>query len=103
VPRGRTNSIHHQGINTLAPGFVVEARCPADGMVEALRHSGPGYVAAVQWHPEFHDPADTEHFDDGPLLNDFLNAARQRRDNGATVARQRQHNAAIASAPPSVD
>ena len=57
------NSIHHQGIKDLAPGFDVEARCPDDGMIEAIRRRGPGYVAAVQWHPEFHD---TEHgtFDD---------------------------------------
>jgi putative glutamine amidotransferase len=73
---GQVNSIHHQGIKDLAPGFVVEARCAEDGLIEAIRRSGPGYVAAVQWHPEFHDPADDSHFDDGPLLQDFLNAAR---------------------------
>jgi putative glutamine amidotransferase len=51
------NSIHHQGVKDLAPGFVVEARCPDDGMVEAFRRTTPGaYVAGVQWHPEFHDP-----------------------------------------------
>jgi putative glutamine amidotransferase len=72
------NSIHHQGIKDLAPGFDVEARCPDDGMIEAIRKRGPGYVAAVQWHPEFHD---TEHgsFDDTALLQDFLAAARAMR------------------------
>ena len=46
--------------------------------LEAIRRRGPGYVAAVQWHPEFHD---TEHgtFDDTALLNDFLAAARAMR------------------------
>jgi putative glutamine amidotransferase len=73
------NSIHHQAIKQVAPGFVVEARCPQDGVVEAIRRSQGSYVAAVQWHPEFHDPADTEHFDDGPLLQDFLDACRAAR------------------------
>jgi putative glutamine amidotransferase len=47
-------------------------------MIEAIRRRGPGYVAAVQWHPEFHS---TEHgtFDDTALLHDFLAAARATR------------------------
>jgi putative glutamine amidotransferase len=80
VKRATANSIHHQGIKDLAPDFVVEARCPEDGMIEAVRRRGPGYVAAVQWHPEFHDPADPVTFDDGPMLDDFLAAARAARD-----------------------
>jgi putative glutamine amidotransferase len=76
--RAKVNSIHHQGIKDLAPGFDVEARCPEDGMIEAIRRPGPGYLAAVQWHPEFHD---TEHgtFDDGALRDEFLAAARATR------------------------
>lgn len=68
------NSIHHQGIKDLAPGFVVEARCPDDGMIEAIRRCGPGFVAAVQWHPEFHRPQ-WGTLDDRALLTDFLAAA----------------------------
>ncbi|MCW5636097.1 MAG: gamma-glutamyl-gamma-aminobutyrate hydrolase family protein [Rubrivivax sp.] len=71
------NSIHHQGIKDLALSFTVEARCPDDGMIEAIRHKGPAYIAAVQWHPEFHSPGSSEHFDDGPMLRDFLAACRQ--------------------------
>lgn len=74
----KINSIHHQGIKDLAPGFVVEARCPDDGVVEAIRGPGPGYVAAVQWHPEFHRKADGT-LNDGPILQDFLQAALQSR------------------------
>ena len=77
VRRATVNSIHHQGIKDLAPGFVVEARCPDDGMVEAIRHPGPSYVAAVQWHPEFHDAANTGTLDDTPMLMDFFAAARK--------------------------
>ena len=81
--RGVTNSIHHQGIKRLAPGFVVEARCPEDGMIEAIRRVNGPYMAAVQWHPEFHDPADTGTFDDTPMLEDFLAACRAaRRETG---------------------
>jgi putative glutamine amidotransferase len=79
------NSIHHQGIKDLAPDFVVEARCPDDGMIEAVRRAGPSYVAAVQWHPEFHIPGDPDNFDDAPLLRDFLNAARATRKVPATA------------------
>jgi putative glutamine amidotransferase len=76
-----TNSIHHQGIRALAPGFVVEAQCPEDGVIEAIRagSDGPGWVAGVQWHPEFHRPGDPATLDDRPLLQDFLAAARAAR------------------------
>ncbi|OGB34659.1 MAG: peptidase C26 [Burkholderiales bacterium RIFCSPLOWO2_12_FULL_61_40] len=72
----RINSIHHQAIRDLAPGFVVEARCPEDGIIEAIRRDGPGYVAGVQWHPEFRHTVDPVIFDDTPLLQDFLEFAR---------------------------
>ena len=72
----KVNSIHHQGIKDLAPGFVVEARCPDDGMIEAIRLTGDAYVAAVQWHPEFHAQA-LGTLDDTPMLMDFLDAARR--------------------------
>ncbi len=74
----KINSIHHQGIKQLAPGFVVEARCPDDGVIEAIRHAGDAWVAAVQWHPEFHKP-EYGVIDDAPILNDFLEAARAAR------------------------
>ncbi len=83
LQRATMNSIHHQGIKDLAPGFVVEARCPQDGMVEAIRRSGEGFVAAVQWHPEFHTPGDPATFDDAALLQDFLSAAAAARASQA--------------------
>jgi len=82
LARTTTNSIHHQGVKVLAPGFVVEARCPDDGMVEAIRRvdaGGDSFVAAVQWHPEFHLPGDPTTIDDAPLLEDFLAAVRRAR------------------------
>ena len=79
VSGGTTNSIHHQGIKDLAPGFTVEARCPDDGLVEAIRREGMGYVAGVQWHPEFHQPEDPATLDDRAILQDFLTACRAAR------------------------
>lgn len=76
--RHKINSVHHQGIKDLAPGFEVEARSPDDGVIEAIRHRGEAWVAAVQWHPEFHFPR-LGVVDDTPLLNDFLAAARAAR------------------------
>jgi putative glutamine amidotransferase len=75
----RVNSIHHQGIKDLAPSFDAEAHCPEDGMIEAIRKREGAYIAAVQWHPEFHVSGDPVIFDDSPILNDFLAAARAAR------------------------
>jgi putative glutamine amidotransferase len=77
VGRATTNSIHHQSIKGLAPGFVVEARCPEDGTIEAIRRPGGSYLAAVQWHPEFHEPGSPDTFDDSAMLQDFLTACRR--------------------------
>lgn len=76
----KINSVHHQGIKDLAAGFVIEARCAEDGVIEAIRRGDPAgpWVAAVQWHPEFHR-ADQGVLDDTPLLMDFLAAARAAR------------------------
>lgn len=76
VQTGMINSIHHQAIRDLAPGFRVEARCPHDGVIEAIRSERHGYIAAVQWHPEFRSQSSAAAFDDTPILMDFLNHAR---------------------------
>lgn len=76
------NSIHHQAIKQLAPGFEIEAFSPDDQTIEAIsRHDGC-YIGAVQWHPEFVAERGESPFDDQPLLRDFLRAcvaARERR------------------------
>lgn len=78
------NSIHHQAIKDLAPGFRVEAVSSEDGLVEAIRRSDSGlpYLAAVQWHPEFHLP-ESRTLDDSALLQDFLDAATAARTGHA--------------------
>lgn len=47
------NSLHHQGIDRLAPGLAADAAAP-DGQIEAVSLPGaPGFVLGVQWHPEW--------------------------------------------------
>jgi putative glutamine amidotransferase len=46
------NSFHHQAVDRLGEGLVVTARCPEDGVVEALEMPKRRFVVAVQWHPE---------------------------------------------------
>jgi putative glutamine amidotransferase len=87
VKQGLVNSIHHQAINKLAPGFVLEARSPEDGMIEAIRHEGPSYIAAVQWHPEFRQKGSADLLDDTLILDDFLNAARALKNDPGSARR----------------
>ncbi|MFT0892158.1 gamma-glutamyl-gamma-aminobutyrate hydrolase family protein [Pseudochelatococcus sp. G4_1912] len=74
--RVHVNSLHHQGVDRLAPGLVVEARA-LDGLVEAFHveaaHARGGFAVAVQWHPEWRawaDPLSTA------LFKAFGDAAR---------------------------
>ena len=82
----RVNSIHHQGIKDVAPDFEVEAWSVPDHIPEAIyRHrstSGKSYIAATQWHPEFHNP-DSPIIDSGVLLDDFLNACERAKHHPA--------------------
>ncbi len=50
------NSCHHQGIKSLAPGLEPMALAD-DGLMEAFFHPEQAFLWAVQWHPEFFDPA----------------------------------------------
>ncbi|HKQ82281.1 MAG TPA: type 1 glutamine amidotransferase [Steroidobacteraceae bacterium] len=72
----RVNSIHHQGVNKLGTGLIVEA-WSGDGVIECVRHEGPTFMVGVQWHPEFHDERFPELLPTVPLLNAFIDAARK--------------------------
>jgi len=52
--RFKVNSLHHQGIKSLAPGLVAVAHAP-DGLIEGVE-GAPGsrasFLLGVQWHPE---------------------------------------------------
>lgn len=47
-----TNSIHHQAVRDVAPGFEVSARSD-DGVIEAIEAPGKRFFLGVQWHPEY--------------------------------------------------
>jgi putative glutamine amidotransferase len=47
------NSSHHQSADAIGSGLRVIARCPDDGIIEALEGTSANhFVMAVQWHPE---------------------------------------------------
>jgi putative glutamine amidotransferase len=59
------NTIHHQAVDRVAPGFRVTAQAP-DGIVEAIEHTGTWLALGVQWHPE------KSLDDDAPLFSTFV-------------------------------
>jgi putative glutamine amidotransferase len=47
------NSSHHQSAQAVGEGLRIVARCPDDGIIEALEGTSPDhFVLSVQWHPE---------------------------------------------------
>jgi putative glutamine amidotransferase len=86
--RARVVSIHHQSVKRLGNGLVIEARSPDDGVVEAIRWNGPSLVVGVQWHPEFHTGTGSGLLDSGPIMAEFLAAARDRRPAAGGVSAQ---------------
>jgi putative glutamine amidotransferase len=52
------NSLHHQGVDRLAPVLTVEAVAP-DSQIEAVSMpNAKGFLLGVQWHPEWNMAAD---------------------------------------------
>ncbi len=45
------NSAHHQAIDDLGEGLVIDSHCQEDGVPEAMHHSALP-IWGVQWHPE---------------------------------------------------
>jgi putative glutamine amidotransferase len=81
TPSARINSVHHQAIKDLAPGFVVEARSPTDGIIEAIARvkQAPDdpFCYGVQWHPEFQDPEDRSLLDPLILLQHYMDVLNE--------------------------
>ena len=46
------NSLHHQAIDRLGRGIVVEGVAAAE-TIEAIRVAGAPFAIGVQWHPEY--------------------------------------------------
>jgi putative glutamine amidotransferase len=51
--RAMVNSLHHQGVDQLAPSLRIEATAP-DGQIEAVSMpAARAFLLGVQWHPEW--------------------------------------------------
>lgn len=47
------NTSHHQAVAAPGEGLRIVARCPDDGVIEAVEAQEPGqFLLGVQWHPE---------------------------------------------------
>lgn len=46
------NSAHHQAVDAVAPGLMVDAVAP-DGVIEGIEDPGQRFCLGVQWHPEY--------------------------------------------------
>ncbi len=72
--RVRVNSSHHQAAEHAGDGLRVVAKCPDDGVIEALEGTAPDhFVLAVQWHPERTYEKDEP---SKKIFREFVNAAR---------------------------
>ena len=72
------NSSHHQSAEVAGDGLCIVARCPDDGIIEALEGSDPDhFVLAVQWHPE-RSFDDDEH--SRSIFHALIEAASQKRN-----------------------
>jgi putative glutamine amidotransferase len=69
----RVNSMHHQAIDDVAPGFTVSARCP-DGVIEAIESTQDDWWAiGTQFHPE----AESASALDVRIFEEFLDGVRE--------------------------
>ena len=71
------NSMHHQGVDHVAPGLLVAARSE-DRVVEAVEDPAKPFFLGVQWHPEY---LDHHH----GLFNALAAAANSFREEGDAV------------------
>jgi len=81
------NSLHHQAVKSPGRGMEVAAVGPGD-VIEATGLADPDWwVWSVQWHPEeLLEPGD--HPFNRTLFEQFLAAARARREGGVEAARR---------------
>ena len=68
------NSFHHQACRRVGDGLEICAKCPADGLIEALWDPEHPFFLGVQWHPEL-NAADGD-TDAQRLFQAFVEAAR---------------------------
>jgi putative glutamine amidotransferase len=78
----RVNSMHHQAVDDVAPGFQVSARCP-DGVIEAIESTQEDWWAiGTQFHPE----AESASALDIRIFEEFLDGVREKAHTMRLVA-----------------
>lgn len=76
LERVPVNSMHHQGIKTLASALVASGIAP-DGLVEAAESPDDHFLVGVQWHPEVFETSDPH---TQGLFREFINQAGRYRE-----------------------
>ncbi len=77
------NSSHHQSADLIGDGLRITARCPQDGIIEALEGTSPDhFVLAVQWHPERSVDEDEA---SRAIFHSLIEAASERTQNNASA------------------
>jgi putative glutamine amidotransferase len=76
----RVNSSHHQALDRLGEGVVVEARCVADDIIEQAHLGNYPFAIAVQYHPE----RDSLY---RPLFDDFFSRVSE---SSSSAAKERK-------------
>ena len=69
------NSLHHQSVKQVAPGFRVVATAP-DGIIEGIEATNGNYAVAVQFHPEWLIDDDARMI---RLFQEFVQASAERK------------------------
>jgi putative glutamine amidotransferase len=81
--QAQVNSLHHQGIQSLAPQVTPLAWAP-DGLVEAIQVPNNPFGFAVQWHPEWLPDDNYAQ----ALFTAFIETARQHRSSSRAYRSQ---------------
>jgi putative glutamine amidotransferase len=77
--KGIVTTNHHQAVDQLAPGLVLNARSE-DGLTEGIEWESPegkSFMLGVQWHPE---RMDTSNCLSGKLLEEFISRSQIYKD-----------------------
>lgn len=77
------NTMHHQAVNRVAPGFEVTA-VSEDGLIEGLEYRGASFCVGVQWHPEHMAP---RHAEQCGIFAGFLEECRKADVRGTGCAK----------------
>jgi putative glutamine amidotransferase len=73
--QAKVNSLHHQSVKDVAPGFRVIARAP-DGIIEGIEAVNGAFALGVQFHPEWLIDDDARMV---RLFEDFVQASSQKK------------------------